>query len=1004
MMSTADIRSVYRGPVTALHYHAPSKCLFTGTGCTVAAYNTAADRRKLFEFRVPGQGTAVRGFASRGNAVVAFGNRFVIWLAVDVSVSTPVRVRKVEYELSDFPRAACFLSDDVCAVGYAHNYVELVSVYDAPNGRKRVLCGGNDSMSFLVASMNIFMCGGDAIVATGTMFSEVVLWSATTGTILNTIRGHAGPINTTFFSSGDGRLATASDDRTVRVWQPNDKGTVQQLTCTETFYGSQGRVWSCGLAGEYVVGSGEDGTVRIWRVSEKESHHPCTLNWHIGKHAWTVCTWAMEDGRHMLASGGNGGYIKMCCIEDAFLFNRGALKREISFDASKPMLHSIVADKRMGFFILKDGSIHVIENLEDGAPKQVAQVPFTANVMQASPSGKFVVVGGTKGEVGCLWYGDEPKFEVCSCTPEDTKIVEVFCARENSEYVLTSNWKGVVRLWRVGESNLSALGMLVMPPPERSGKKYQHRIATSFDWDETTGLFVIGDECGGVHICTQEDIVCSQLGAHGHSRVTGVAAIPSAGEVLSLGKDSSFCRWKICGGEKRSLSLLERRVCWKMLPGMEGIISSDKPTSVWGTMGNNLFVQSMDDCTHVFTMEMNSQRRDSDIRFRSGIDESQMWASTRKGSNVVLTIPKASWNLFRESVLQYGVHGMEVNSIEFCRELGVFISAGRDAMLRVLSCGFASGDVRTEQEVFGHTSTVKAFSTYTQHQRVFLFSCGGNAELCAFSTERNERTGKTWFRALGKHLIKSVDASDPIQDDEEEGEEDGNECGSKLSCVDAFADERMASDEKCFVAVGSSDATLYLAVFDCKKEMFCPEPPKKVSLDSIPLSIGHVRSGESSYLVVGKNNGGYECFSVSAGLESLCKVARVHETGINSFGVAPCSEGAAKSWELFGAGDDQAVSRAVLELSDDGTLSFLSHQRLERADFSSITCLAVCGDGTFVTSGLSQLVRRWKFVDGEIKEVSPPIVTDVADVMSITTTPDSKTLAISGQGIQFLSV
>ena len=1016
----ADIRSVYRGPVTALHYHPSSKCLFTGTGCTVAAYattgpsgNVSGKKKKVFEFRVSGQGTAVRGFASRGDSVVAFGNRFMIWIVASKGDSgVSVSVHRVDYDLSDFPRAACFLSDDMCAVGYTHNYVELVSVHGASSERRRVLCGGNDSMSFLVSSMNIFMCGGDAIVATGTMFSEVVLWSATTGAIINVIKGHAGPINTTFFSLDNRNLATASDDRTVRVWKPaGESAPLQQLECIGTFYGSQGRVWSCSIAGDFVVGSGEDGTVRVWRASEKDSRRPCTMNWHIGKHAWSVCTWTREDGCHMLASGGNGGYVKMCCIEDAFSFSKGALKREISLGASKPLLHSVAIDKKMGFFVLKDGSIHVLESLADGVPKQVGHVPFAANVMQASPDGSFAVVCGTKGEVGLLRYGDAPKFEVCACFPEDTKIVEAFCARDCSEFVLTRNWKGTVRLWKVCESGLSALGVLVMPPPERSGKKYQHRIATSFDWDRNTELFVIGDECGGVHLCIKDGIVSSQLGAHGHSRVTGVAAVPSAGEVLSLGKDGSFCRWK---NEKGSLSLLERRTCWKLMTGMEGIICADKPASVWGTMGNNLVVQSMEDCTHVLTMEMSSQRRDSDIRFCSELDESQLWASTRKGDSIVLTVPTTSGPLFRESVLQYGVHGMEVNCIKYCPALGVFITAGRDRMLRVLSCDFASGDARTEQEIFGHTSTVKGFSVYTRsgksEEKSFLFSCGGNAELMAFGTERNECTGKTWFRALGKFLIKSVETLDSADGDDDDENENENE--SKLSCVDAFADECVANEGKCFVAVGSSDATLYLALFDCKKEAFCAEPPRKVSLDSIPLSIGHVQVGRFSYLVVGKNNGGYECFSVSPEFKSVCSVSGVHETGINSFDIAPHLEGATKSWELFGAGDDQAVSRALLEVvggssggEGNGTLSFTGHQRLERADFSSITCLALCGDGTFVTSGLSQLVRRWKYEDGEIREVSSPVVTDVADVMSIATTADgAKTIAISGQGVQFFGL
>ena len=1032
MSAATSIKSVYRGPVTALHYHLASGCLFAGTGCTIAAYDTAS-RKKVFEHHVSSQGTAVRGFASRGKAVVAFGNRFAVWLTARADTSSSssgsgvsVRVDRTDLALPDFPRAACFLSDSACALGYTHNFVEVVATPGAAYETKRVLCGNNDSMSFLVSSMSIFMCGEDAVVAAGTMFSEVVLWSATAGTILGTIRGHAGPVNMTFFSPESSNFVTASDDRTVRLWKqqkpsqpqkPCCDGAVMQLSCTGTFYGHQGRVWSCSLSGSFVVGSGEDGTVRVWDVSEKDPYRPYTMNWHIGKHVWSVCSWATADGRHMLASGGNGGHIKMCCIEDAVSFSRGAVEKVISFGDSKPCLQSVAVERNSGFYVLKDGIVHVVEDLANGTPVQVAQVPFAANAMRASPSGRFVVVGGTKGEVACLWCGTFPRLEVCGAFPDDGKIVEVLCAPNDSALVLTCNWKGVARLWRASGSALSSVSAVEMPPPERSGKKYQHRIVSSFDWDECTGCFVVGDECGGIHLCAQDTVVSSYLGAHGHSRVTSVVAVPSTGEVLSLGKDGSFCRWMV-SPESKELSLLERKACWRFMTGLEGIIRSSPSPSVWGTVGNSLVVQSMEDCTHVFTMEMASQRRNSDIAFCREADESHVWASTKRGNCVEVMIPKITGSLFRGSALQHGVHGMEVNCVRYCKATGSFITASRDRMLRVLTCDFNAGEVCTEQEIFGHTSTVKSFALYTlPNGKSFLFSCGGNAELLAFGTERNDRTGKTWFRPLGKFSGKGSDAS--TSPSTADSGDDENE--TKMSCVDAFADEATAAGSKCFVAVGSSDATLYLALFDCKKEAFCPEPPKKVVLNSIPLSIGHVQTKRAAFLVVGKNNGEYECFGVSPLFETLCSVPRVHDTGINSFGIVPCPEeeddddDEGKSckngnssiglWELFGAGDDQAVSRVLLKVDSNNAPSLSEPKRLQRADFSSITCLAVCGDGTFVTSGLSQLVRHWKYEEGRsFKEVSSPIVTDVADVMSIAVAEDARVLVVSGQGIQFIRI
>jgi WD40 repeat protein len=49
------------------------------------------------------------------------------------------------------------------------------------------------------------------------------LWSLETGELLATYVGHVGPVRGLAFLP-DGRLATAGDDRTVRVWNARIKG------------------------------------------------------------------------------------------------------------------------------------------------------------------------------------------------------------------------------------------------------------------------------------------------------------------------------------------------------------------------------------------------------------------------------------------------------------------------------------------------------------------------------------------------------------------------------------------------------------------------------------------------------------------------------------------------------------------------------------------------------------------------------------------------------------
>src|SRR5437773_10160600 len=47
---------------------------------------------------------------------------------------------------------------------------------------------------------------------------RVTLWDATTGRVAGELKGHAGPIINLVFSPDGRRIATASHDRTAKVW------------------------------------------------------------------------------------------------------------------------------------------------------------------------------------------------------------------------------------------------------------------------------------------------------------------------------------------------------------------------------------------------------------------------------------------------------------------------------------------------------------------------------------------------------------------------------------------------------------------------------------------------------------------------------------------------------------------------------------------------------------------------------------------------------------------
>lgn len=108
---------------------------------------------------------------------------------------------------------------------------------------------------------SLAVLSGGCSVAVGLLSSTILICDADTGGVAATLAGHAGGVNA-LVSLPEGRLASASNDHTVRLWK------LETRTLEATLEGHTDSVTSLAVLRDGLLASGGfDDTVRLWDVS-----------------------------------------------------------------------------------------------------------------------------------------------------------------------------------------------------------------------------------------------------------------------------------------------------------------------------------------------------------------------------------------------------------------------------------------------------------------------------------------------------------------------------------------------------------------------------------------------------------------------------------------------------------------------------------------------------------------------------------------------------------------
>jgi WD40 repeat protein len=187
--------------------------------------------------------------------------------------------------------------------------------------------GHNSSVLSVTFSHN------SAQLASASGDKTVKVWDARSGECLKTLEGHSDWVRSVAFSHNSARLASASDDKTVKIWDAS------RGECLQTLEGHSSSVWSVAFSHDSarLASASGDWTVKIWDARSGE----CLKT--LEGHSDSVKSVAFSHNSAQLASASSDNTVKIWdassgeCLQT---LDVGKTLFGISFDITDSYLHT----------------------------------------------------------------------------------------------------------------------------------------------------------------------------------------------------------------------------------------------------------------------------------------------------------------------------------------------------------------------------------------------------------------------------------------------------------------------------------------------------------------------------------------------------------------------------------------------------------------------------------------------------------------------------------------
>ncbi|TRY66844.1 hypothetical protein DNTS_033019 [Danionella cerebrum] len=589
--------SLLVAPVTALQFLGED-VLLTGEGPVLSMYSLLESPQKcsslnvLHNYRIhgiqthqPAQGLSVNSSVLEKSLdyIIVFGGKAVRLVSFD-SGGRSLKLLGPLMELQDWVLDIHLLKghpDALLGISLAHNAIVLLEVKSC-----NVLCFCSCVETCLLYSALVIGPNWDSLVLVGgTVFNQLVLWRPNgikldgESQVERRLLGHSGVIFSLCYLRKSGWLASASDDRSVRLWSVGTLGGEagcgeESPACLRVLYGHQARVFCVKLTPNRVFSAGEDGACLLWNWGG-EGKVECRYRGHGsgGVRALAVCEGSLPGKGGWVATGGADGGVRVWRLADTQKNNEETLagtQLDLGFkgQGSPKMVRllaegshnaALVCTDQGEVCLCKDDKWNVI--WKGGAEYQSYCVMEITSVEVQNKDGPVWVcaVGNLKGGVE-VFLIDQPEVRVLLRAGEG-KVHSLLWVKGGC--LLASGSEGQVYRWAINviehESGLCIKEESL--PPFLLPTCTKRWLTAAVILSQRKGLYLCGDRRGSLLLYTEKndggeneaetsDIetrqtilasslspICTLFGIHGKQGVTSVCEFQDL--LYSTGRDGA---------------------------------------------------------------------------------------------------------------------------------------------------------------------------------------------------------------------------------------------------------------------------------------------------------------------------------------------------------------------------------------------------------------------------------------------------------------------------------